>query len=1234
MTLTPAQQEAVAARGNVVVVAGAGTGKTRALVERCLGCLLQERPPVSLDEILVVTFTEAAAAEIRQRIRERLEQERRQNPETLAWAEQLALFESAHIGTLHSFCLQLVRQHFYQLELDPQLAVLSEDEARLLAEETLEDLLQGHYAGQEPANRAVQQLIQKQAGGWDKPVRTLVLRLHHYTQSLPDPAAWLNHQAALFETLEPAAWREWLRQGLTAWRQESMAALETHSPDNQPAAACLRALRRISTDPQPGDFSNLFHEIERARKDCPRNKIKLWLEPLKGFLGEADFLASLQSIPGQEEPLAEDWAWVRPQMTTLLGLAREFSQAFAEAKRELGAVDFQDLEQHSLRLLWDSGSGRPTDIALHWRKKFRFVFVDEYQDINPAQDRILQAVSREGEQANRFLVGDVKQSIYRFRLANPHIFREYAQQWARGAGTAIPLVENFRSREAILAFANSVFGMLMRRELGGLDYDAGAALRFGAPKDRQALSLSGHPEPCVELRLLLKSGQELPEDPEEVAESLAELADLREAEKEARLVALRLQELHSGHHPVWDEAARQFRPVDWKDMAILLRSPAKKAQSYAKEFARLGLPLQVAPGGFYQSCEVSDLLSLLQILDNPLQDLPVLAVLHSPLVGLSANDLARIRLSALKVRFWVALMRWHQTHSRAGESRPNGDQAAASGSDGLPDPDLPRRVRHFLERFARWRRLARQASLSRCLETVLAETQYDSWLLTQPRGRERYLNVQRLLALAQEFDRFQRQGLFRFLQFVEAQKTSELEPEVGASPVENAVRLMSVHQSKGLEFPVVVVADLGKLFNLSDLATEIILDEQYGLCPLIKPPDTGRRYPSLPYWLARRHQRRELLGEELRLLYVAMTRARDTLILSGVINAGSWARQWLRRAPAPAPLPGQARRYTDWLAAWFSQNVPVLAENDRAGCCQLLRWSTHDDSSLRAPEPEPGESLEAHPGALGAPPFPPVEKPAAWQYPFSAATQQPAKTSVSILRRQSSAGSADESARLYIPERHEAASRFQSPDPTGFLLGRDLPKALTAAEIGSAHHQFLQLIDLNQTGTAAELRQQAQRLAREGRLEPEQVAVLDFEALTAFWGSELGRRIHSRRAWVRRELAFTARFSPVELAAILGQPPALSLAEEFVLTQGVVDLAVVAPNEIWVLDFKTDQLAQADPEALAARIKVYQPQLSLYGRALARIYRRPVSESWLYFLGLNRAVPMGEVVRPDGVQDA
>ncbi|MDB6065795.1 MAG: ATP-dependent deoxyribonuclease subunit [Pedosphaera sp.] len=1194
MSFTPAQQKAIAARGNVLVVAGAGTGKTSTLVERCLSCLLDEKPPASLEEILMVTFTEAAAAEMRQRIRTRMEEKMAERSDDLRWSEQLALFDTAHIGTLHSFCLQLVRQHFYELELDPQLTVLPEEEARLLADETSETILLAHYAGKTDAAEAVQRLIQVQGRGWDQPIRTLILRLHHYTQTLRDPQGWFVSQLALFQSPEPTQWMAWLSEGVCDWRRRWFGALSSEKPENKKAAECAALLEDFPNDPSREQCSTLLEQVRISSMEWPRGKKTEWQKPMEGFFEEAAFLGSLAHITGTNDPLCEDWNWARLQMATLLMLAQEFTDAFDKAKRELGVVDFHDLEQHALQLLWDRTTKQPTTVARQWRNKLRFVFVDEYQDINDAQDAILKALSREGAAANRFLVGDVKQSIYRFRLADPHIFQAYVDTWLGSQGKAIPLVDNFRSREAILDFINSLFGALMRREVGSVPYGEEARLQFGDPENRSPLSVARDPTPRVELHLRLKGTEADGIQAEgEAARAWTEVRNLEDAGKEARLTALRLRDLKNEEHLVWDDSAKRMRPVEWGDMAVLLRSPSGKSESYAKEFTRLGVPLMVARGGFYESMEITDLLSLLQLLDNPLQDLPVLAALHSPLVGMSLDELAAIRLMLPKGSIWLALQRYHESH---------GEHSGWSKAD------------RFLKNFASWRRLARQVSLSRCLEAVLSETHYAAWLLTQPRGEQRHANVQRLLALAQQFDQFQKQGLFRFLRFIEAQQLAETEPEVTMVSGENSVSLMSIHQSKGLEFPVVVVADLGKPFNLSDLRAEIILDEKFGLCPQVKPPHTGQRYPSLPYWRARQRQKEESLGEELRLLYVAMTRARDTLILTGHVSEKKFNKQWREPGSLSTASLLAARTYMDWIAAWSANSTSTVISPPN-GENAMLRWTIYDDLDKRLFDDSTPATIETETRdattVLDTASWKKLHQRLAWRYPHAAATHEPAKTSVSELRRRLADETDQEAKPLYqSPPRHPSSksqSRISLP-----------PGSLSAAEIGTAHHTFLQFVSLECAGTLADLKAEGKRMQQQGVLTVDEIANLNFAALAAFWQSKLGQQIRSRPKEVRRELGFTARFSPEELKGT-GDATRDLFDEEFIVVQGMADLVVLLPEEIWLLDFKTDHFPEME---LSEKVKLYGPQLQLYALALSRTYRRPVNQIHLHFLGLQRSVAL------------
>jgi ATP-dependent helicase/nuclease subunit A len=897
MTITDNQRSAIEASGNVLVMAGAGSGKTSTLVERCLYHVLHAGQPVSVTEMLIVTFTEAAATEVRGRIAERLERERAGAipVAALRLERELALIESAHISTLHSFCLHLVREHFQELGLDPAIAVFREEQAAMFMQMAMDRVMERHFEAATKDAQRIHELIEVYAAGDEEKIRALVLRLHKYTQTLARPAAWLSEQLARLQQELPALWREWLNDALVDWCDRWTPTLERLTKNN----FANQFSQRVRAAPQTGpkQFAALFADIAAAVDPVPKGYAS-HRDEIADFFEEAAFLGTLLPQTGKPDPLAEDWEWVRAHVEALLRLTQEFAGEYGRLKRDHASLDFHDLEQFTLDLLTGKDRAVLTPIALHYRRKFTLIFVDEYQDINAAQDAILRALAREKTEANRFLVGDVKQSIYRFRLADPAIFQNYHAKWRHDSshGQVITLSENFRSPEPLLDFVNAVFGSLMKKDLGGVEYDADARLR---PGDSERPPPA---KPCVDVHFRLTEKQQPPDDEEE--------ENATEAELDARLVAQRLQALHASGHQIWDRNEKKMRAAAWGDMVVLLRSPRSRADTYLKEFARAGVPLQAERGGLYDSVEVSDLLSLLQLLDNPLQDVPLLAVLRSPLVGLSLDHLALIRADVPRELFWTALKRWHELQ----RSNPQ-SQAAWM------------KVDLFFDRFARWRKMARHSALSARIESVLNETQYADWLLTQPRAAQRQANVRRFVALAGQFDPMQRQGLQRFLRFVDAQRKAVVDTEPESAENVDAVRLMSIHKSKGLEFPVVAVASLGTRFNCDELHESILLDETYGLCAQVKPPGCGASYPSLPWWLAKRQQRRALIGEELRLLYVAMTRARDTLLLFGTASrkplkksgrsSNSMSSQSKRRRARLAgsvhgardkPAPGGARR--------------------------------------------------------------------------------------------------------------------------------------------------------------------------------------------------------------------------------------------------------------------------------------------------------------------------------------
>jgi len=1222
MTMTAAQLEAIASRGDTLVMAGAGTGKTRTLVRRCLDRLLQGDPPLALDQMLLVTFTEAAAAEIRQRIRNALEEELegalRKGDSGEAVQSHLAALDTAPIGTLHSFCLRLIRQHFHELGIDPQVSVLAEEASALLADEVLDALFEARYGDESADAERFRTFLSEYARGREESLKRLLLDLHGYAQTRPDPEGWFRRQSEMASDPEPGQWRAQLVVALEDWRRRWLEVW-SHEPADNPwgdrMVAALRDAERGPEEAAPGttrsreDMADCYAALEalvrrigeidqdRSVKGC----VGTFRKPLEEFYTQKEFLATFCPEPGGAEPLAQDWSWVREPLATLVELAEAFGRDYAVVKRDRGVVDFHDLEQFALRLLWDAGRGEPTELAREWRRRLELVFVDEYQDINEAQDTLIRALSRDGAESNRFLVGDVKQSIYRFRQAEPRIFQRYAEQWdGRGPGRTVFLSENFRSREGLLDFFNPLFAAMMRRPVGGVTYGAEAVLCFGNREERAGLARLEGQDPVVEVHLRVeeKGG---PEPESEEAPQGGALAEATKVEREARMVAQRLRELKDAGAEVWDGELGAMRRATWSDMVVLLRAPGSRVEAYAKEFAAAGVPMHAKRTGFYDSIEVQDLIHVLELLDNPLQDLAVVAVLRSPLGGFTLDELARLRLVRRRGPFWKALTTFHRRYSTDAGEWAEEEADAGAAEDPLartPEHDrLHEKADAFLGRYRRWRDQGRYLSLTQRLEMVLEETSYRDWLLTQPRGEQRQANVSRLLTLAKEFDAMHAQGLHRFLRMLEAQKRAAGDREPARMDAGESVRLMSIHQSKGLEFPIVVAADLDHKFNLNEERGGMVLDEELGLCPVIHWPETGQPYPSLPLWMSKQRQRSEALGEELRILYVAMTRAQDHLILAGTAKAKELEETWPEQA-SPTPSDRQLLKsgsVLGWLGPWLCAQEPGWTGQE-AGQAGLWSWQLHRELESRvAPVAEapvadaPGlEEVEAACGRL------------VWEYSHDFATLAVAKSSVSALRRAWS--EQDEEAS---PAAYTRAGRFETSGPRqgGFA----------AAEIGSLHHRFLQWVDLGLTGDDLEL--EVRRLTEAGRFTAEEAAVLDVAALERFWRSEVGAAIRSRAVHVSREWPFTCRVTAEDLAG-LGAAALDGVPEgEFVVVQGVADLVVVLPEEAWLLDFKTDHFKE---DALDEKVAQYRPQLQLYALALSRILQRPVTRRWLHFLSLGR----------------
>ncbi len=1204
MKHTPAQEEAIQARGNVLVVAGAGTGKTRTLIDRCMAQLLDRGQQIDLLEILMVTFTEAAATEMRERIAHRLEQSLETDPQNPDLQEKLAQIDAASIGTLHSFCLNLILQHFHLLELDPQARVLEPEEISNLEQQTLDELLDQHYEGQDDFSESVRRYVTEFENGWDKGLREWIIKIHRFSQSLVDPDGWFDRQIYTLIQDQPTLWKGWMVEEIKSWSEEWTPTLESLPEENTNGKSCLEILQVFKRSDQSfEDLAICVNALkERDQKECwpPRCKTR-HRQPIEKLLDDAAFLSTLCPTSHETiDPLTEDWTWYRERARTLLELSRSFSSQFKLRKMERGGLDFSDLEQYTLSLLWDRKNHQETQLAQTIQEQFKYVYVDEYQDINAAQDCILSSISRKGSEANRFLVGDVKQSIYGFRLANPKFFTQYEKVWQASikqeTRQVIHLRENFRSRPGILNFVNQCFSQLMKPGQYSQGYHEASHLLFGAPENRENLfQLENHSVECRFIKNSSSRKRSLDFD--------SESSDLSDVEKEALAIALRLRDLKESKHQILDPSTNEFRPVTWDDMAILMRSVKSKAEVYAKVFSQLDIPLEVPRSGMLDRTEITDLVSLLMLLDNPRQDIALLAVLRSPLVGLTDNELSLIRIGSKKTHFWKALNNF--TELDFSSILPD-DLIHHPMAKSAKDKSL-----QFLNQFRTWRQAGRHLNLSRRLESILNDTLYIEKLsANETGGAQEILHVQQLIQLTRKFDHYQQQGLNRFLQFIQNKRELEAEFEQGTLQDGQAVRLMSIHKSKGLEFPVVAVTGLGNAFNLQDVQQTWLLDESMGLSGMIQPPGPRSRYPSLPLWISRRRRKSESMQEELRLLYVAFTRARDHLILMGSASEKrmkDWSEQSTKTGTDA--IPRQAHSAMDWLFPWLCEYLPDQDWwQQSTGADQGIDWHILESISAKKLKEAPDEVSDPNKKDISHTWLNSWIQRAEWSYPYQEASLHPAKATVTSLRKRFLADHSDTESVAWFYERTTSAKSFDKPNTPN----------IAANERGTLHHHFLQWLDLSQPMTQEKLKNQLDQMIESGQLDPEARQALDLSSIADFWGSRVGRNILENQNQVHRELPFTARFSLEELMELqLANFSKKITNEDFVVIQGVVDVAVLGKDSIFILDYKTDRM---DDSSLPSKLQQYRPQLELYAKALQRIYQRPVTHKWLHFLSIHQTI--------------
>ncbi|MGI2327447.1 helicase-exonuclease AddAB subunit AddA [Planococcus sp. YIM B11945] len=1192
-TWTDEQWQAIWAKGqDMLVSAAAGSGKTAVLINRMIEKVLDETDPISVDELLVVTFTNASAAEMRHRMSDALEKAMIENPQSKHLRKQLRLINKAQISTLHSFCLQVVKQYAYLLEIDPGFRIANETEAALLRDDVVEAVLEAAYEGEKA--EAVYRLADSfTSDRSDQAMEVLLTKLYDYSRVHPDPDEWLKHVPALYEVPPGASIdelpfiddlkmtiRHALEEALHLAREGKELALD---PEGPAILADTFAMDAVVIDTAIANLEDSWESVyamarsftwQKAgtiRKDscdpalaeeakAKRNQVK----KIVNDIFDAYFVRSPKRLLDEMREMA-------PLMQTLVELTQAFAEQYKALKVERALVDFSDLEHYALQILSDDG--KPSAIAEDYRKLFKEVLVDEYQDTNMLQETILNLVKSGNEaNGNLFMVGDVKQSIYRFRLAEPMLFLGKYGRFGKetdNTGLRIDLNANFRSRETVLDGTNFIFSQIMGERVGEIDYDDAAALKALAPYDGE--------HPPIELALIHE-----PEGEEETAAD----DDFEKSKWEARYIAGKIRELIEEETLVFNPWKQTQRKLEYSDIVVLMRSMTWSGD-FVDEFKMAGIPLYAElRGGYFDALEVMIMMNTLRVIDNPYQDVPLVSVLRAPFIGLKENELAEIRLAAPNATFYEAVKMFIR-----------------SGT-GI-DPAAAEKLQRFVLRLEDWRNLARRGSLSELIWQVYLDTNYYEMAGAMSNGKQRQANLRALHDRALEYEKTSFRGLFRFLRFIDRmrERGDDLGTAKSLSEKENVVRLMTVHKSKGLEFPVVFVAGMGRNFNEMDLRKSYLFDQEYGLAVKAVNPETRIEYTSLPFLAVREIKELQMKAEEMRVLYVAMTRAKERLYLTASVKETEKLFEKWKVASKEQRLPdfvrSRAKGYLDWIgpalsrhpdaAETLNQNGNMLPHASRFHIdvieTRSLLPTTLDFTQLTSVAEGEGNFTEE------------IHNRFDYRYPFEHAVEKRSKQSVSEMKRLQMLQRLDEPESFIQTATAERKTLFTRPD---FMQ----EKRLSAADVGTAVHAVMQQIPLDRKLSAPEIKEFVETLVGMEILSPDEGKAVRISEIERFYDSKTADRLMKAKQ-IKREVPFTYAKEDEE--------------GDRQIIQGIVD-CLFEEEDGWVLlDYKTDRIGQlADVQSeMAAR---YTVQLAVYQDAVEAILRIPITERLLYLFAAGNEV--------------
>lgn len=1259
---TTEQQQVIDLRNrNILVSAAAGSGKTAVLVERIVKIITDKNHPVDIDHLLIVTFTNAAAAEMRERIGNAIEKALDEQPGDEHLLRQLTLIHNAQITTIDSFCLYVVRNHFHEIDLEPNFRIGDEGELKLLREDVLGRVLEQNY---EEPSEAFSDFVEGYASGrTDAALNEMILQLYEFSRSYPWPEKWLDSFVGIYrienrEELDRAEWLAPLTQNirfvLKDCEQLLKQALAVTQQDDGPYMY-EKAVRSDLEKYESLSKLTSFSELSGALSDIKYDR----LASSRGFEGDPDKLELVKSLREQAkdvvkklckqyffcspEMMIEQLERTEPMLEEVVRLTKQFAEEFAAAKRRKNLVDFHDVEHFALQILVDEETEKAKKTAEEFRDTFEEIMIDEYQDSNEVQETLLCSISREERGENNiFMVGDVKQSIYRFRLARPELFMKKYDSYSLEESTTqrIDLHKNFRSRAEVLACTNDIFYKIMARSLGNVEYDVEAALYPGA-----SYPVSADFTPEI---LLADSNDELLED--------TELTDKKTLE--AKIVAEEIKHLMKTQ-PVTDKAAGTLRAAHYSDIVILLRSLSGWADSLVEVLNENGIPAHtVSSTGYFSTVEVQTVLSMLRLLDNPRQDIPMAAVLRSPMAGLTDEELAVLRLEDGSVPFHEAVLELAEgLYEEGGQieiSNSEEDQKQGRNADEKTENHIEItahwKLLKFYKKYKQLRQLVPDTPIHELIEIILRETGYGHYVAAMPAGNRRTANLNMLLEKAAAYEKTSYKGLFHFVRYID--ELQKYDVDFGEADMvgenEDVVRIMSIHKSKGLEFPIVIVSGMGKNFNKQDTRSKMVLHPELGIGLDYMDGKKRIKSPTIAKKAIAKQIDLENLGEELRVLYVALTRAKEKLILTGTLKDAAEKLEFYRQQAnlskaADRPLSYLTREgasgYLDWIlpaVLSYGDKYPVRIVE----AAELVLNEVENQLEKNEDLTERIEEIEAADTQLVGQ----LKQRFSQRYPYQVDVLRKNKYSVSELKHRAMR-------ERFEAEQEETVPAFLEEPVTPtiplFIQREESVEQETpnrGALRGTAVHRVMECYDF---ASEKSVQEQMEAMEKEEKITADMRALVKVQTVADFVSSETGKRmaLAQRMGALYREKPFVMGFTEEELenygfgagAQMLENEVQTENAqqeivlenvsqenhmheEDLTLIQGIIDVFWIEDDGITVLDYKTDRVDTAQE-----LIDRYATQLKLYADALERVFaarKLNVKEILIYSFSLEQLITL------------